>query len=192
MPSQLSPERVRQSITAHAASKGEEIHLRFPRLGWAELNQLLGDPNHTRYPCEVVFGSVGLFPGEFAHADPKGDRPEDGFRILVHPFFQSRLDQVPILVLYHLVTVNYGEFVSAEDAEVFGAAAMGLDREDYYAAVCRLADELDAAGNPALGGGAQRLGAGAATPADPPSRAGTDSAASIPMQDKKCADFDKI
>jgi hypothetical protein len=38
--------------------------------------------------------------------------------------------------------VNYGEFASADDAETFGAAALGLSKDDYYQAVCALADEL--------------------------------------------------
>ena len=60
----------------------------------------------------------------------------------VHPFFMSRLDEVPLLVLYQLVLVNYGAFAVAEDAEAFGAAALGLARGEYYDAVCRLVDEL--------------------------------------------------
>jgi hypothetical protein len=46
------------------------------------------------------------------------------------------------LVLYQLVLVNYGEFASPEDAESFGAAAVGLDREEYYERLCALADQL--------------------------------------------------
>jgi hypothetical protein len=40
------------------------------------------------------------------------------------------------------VLVNYGEFASAEDAETFGAAALGLARDDYYQALCGLADQV--------------------------------------------------
>jgi hypothetical protein len=45
-------------------------------------------------------------------------------------------------VLYQLVLVNYGEFASADDAETFGAHALGLAKDDYYQALCRLADEI--------------------------------------------------
>jgi hypothetical protein len=61
----------------------------------------------------------------------------------VHPLFQNNLDEVPWLVLYQLVSVNYGDFASAQDAEAFGAAALGLDPDEYYAAVCRMADRLE-------------------------------------------------
>jgi hypothetical protein len=42
------------------------------------------------------------------------------------------------------VLVNYGEFATSDDAETFGAAALGLSKEDYYRLVCGLADQLDA------------------------------------------------
>ena len=47
-------------------------------------------------------------------------------RMYVHPFFMTQLEQVPLLVLYQLVLVNYGAFAAPEDAETFGAAALGL------------------------------------------------------------------
>jgi hypothetical protein len=96
----------------------------------------------VRYPCEIVFDSGPLQPGEFAHPMARGKRPEDGFVICVHPSFITQMERVPHLVLYQLVLVNYGEFASAEDAETFGAAALGLARDDYYQALCGLADQV--------------------------------------------------
>ncbi len=72
----------------------------------------------------------------------KGARPEDGFTMHVHPFFMTQLERVPELVLYQLVLVNYGEFATAEDAETFGAAALGISRDEYYASLCELADAI--------------------------------------------------
>jgi hypothetical protein len=60
----------------------------------------------------------------------------------VHPLFMTQLEQVPLLVLYQLVLVNYGAFAAAEDAETFGAAALGLSQDAYYHILCGLADEL--------------------------------------------------
>jgi len=54
------------------------------------------------------------------------------------------LAHVAYLVLYQLVVVNYGGFASADDAEVFGAHSLGLSREDYYAALCEMADRIGA------------------------------------------------
>ncbi len=133
----------RQSLNAAAAATGAGIYEKYgPRIGWAQLRQILQDRTCVRYPCEVVFDAGPLEPGEFAHPVPRGDRPEGGFTMYVHPFFQAQLEQVPLLVLYQLVLVNYGAFAGPEDAEVFGAAALGLARDDYYVSLCRLADQL--------------------------------------------------
>ena len=73
---------------------------------------------------------------------PNGGKPEDGFVIHIHPLFMTQLDRVAHLALYQLVVVNYGEFASSDDAEVFGAAALGIPREQYYQGLCEMADAL--------------------------------------------------
>jgi hypothetical protein len=60
----------------------------------------------------------------------------------VHPFYMLQLPMVPHLVLYQLVAVNYGGFASSDDAEAFGAAALGLSCDEYYNQLCELADQL--------------------------------------------------
>jgi hypothetical protein len=69
----------------------------------------------------------------------------------VHPLFMMQLEQVSLLVLYQLVLVNYGAFASSDDAETFGAAALGLPKDEYYHALCRLTDELEQPVSPAGG-----------------------------------------
>ncbi|HUL55170.1 MAG TPA: hypothetical protein VLT83_17335 [Opitutaceae bacterium] len=143
MTTRLTADDARQPLNAHAAAKGAEICAKYgPGMGWEELLRLLDDRACVRYPCQLVFDAAPLHPGEFAHPVARGDHPEDGYTLYVHPFFLTRREQVPALVLYQLVLVNYGEFASPDDAEVFGAAALGLTREEYYAALCQLADQL--------------------------------------------------
>lgn len=133
----------RQSMVAHAAQKGLEIRQKHgPEIDWNTLLRILEDRTCVRYPCDIVFDQRQLQPGEFAYAFPKGANPEDGFTIYIHPHFQTQLHKAPLLVLYHLVSVNYGPFASAEDAESLGAAALGVPRDDYYQAICRMADEV--------------------------------------------------
>jgi hypothetical protein len=62
--------------------------------------------------------------------------------MFVHPVFMLELARVPALVLYHLVAVNYGVFASSDDAETFGAAALGLTRDEYYALLCECSDRV--------------------------------------------------
>jgi hypothetical protein len=140
----LTADDVRQSLNGHVAGKGEEIQAKYgPQIGWTQLQQILLDRACVRYPCQVAFDAGPLLEGEVACASPKGDKPEDGFTICVHPFFSTQPERVPYLVLYQLVLVNYGEFASSADAETFGAAALGIPVEEYYQAVCGLADEVN-------------------------------------------------
>jgi hypothetical protein len=142
---QLTAEDARQSLNARAAAKGQELHAKYgPRVGWSELLRILEDRSCVRYPCEIVFDAGPLKPGEFALPVMKGTRPEDGFTMFVHPFFLTQLDSVPYLALYQFVVVNYGEFDSPEDAETFGASALGLPKDDYYHALCELSDRVGA------------------------------------------------
>ena len=143
MARQLTPDDARQSLNAHVAAKGAEIFEKYgPHIGWRELQQILKDTTCVRYPCEIVFDSSALQPGELAHPTPKGDQPGDGFTMFVHPLFMTQLEHVPALAFYQLVLVNYGPFASADDAETFGAAAMGLSKDDYYRRLCGLADQF--------------------------------------------------
>jgi len=140
---QLTAEDARQSMQVHVAFKGAEIHAKYgPHIGWNQLLAILADRSCVRYPCEIVFDSAGLQPGEFAHPIAKGEQPEAGFTIFVHPLLLLQLERVPPLVLYQLVLVNYGDFASADDAETFGANALGLSKDDYYRALCEVTDEL--------------------------------------------------
>src|ERR1051326_8124973 len=135
MERKLTVEDARQSLAAHAAEKGVELREKYgPHIGWNELRRILEDRSVVRYPCEIVFDASGLLEG--------------GFKIHLHPLFMTQLAQVPLLVLYQLVLVNYGEFASADDAESFGAAALGIDKEQYYESLCELADQLGGASSP--------------------------------------------
>jgi hypothetical protein len=138
-------EDAKRSLNDHVADKGLEIRARFgPKIGWKELQQILLDRTLVRYPCEVKFTAEGLHDDEPAHAHALGGKPEDGFEIRVHPVFMTQLQRVPHLVFYQLVAVNYGDFASTDDAETFGAAVLGMDKDDYYESICELADQLAA------------------------------------------------
>ena len=143
MATKLTAENAKESLAAHVAAKGAEINGKYgPHIGWNELLLILEDRACVRYPCEIVFDAGPLLPGEFAHPIAKGGCPEDGFTMFVHPFFRTQADRLPYLVFYQLVLVNYGEFASPADAETFGASALGLSRENYYQALCEMADQI--------------------------------------------------
>jgi hypothetical protein len=155
MARQLTAAAAKESLTAHVTARGIEVFLKYgPELGWSGLQRLLGDRAYVRYPCRIVFDAGPLRAGEFAHPVPEGETPEAGFTMFVHPAFQSEPERVPALVLYQLVAVNYGEFASGEDAECFGAAALGRTRDEYYAELCTLAARLEPPADGGCGCGA--------------------------------------
>jgi hypothetical protein len=165
MSRQLTADDARQSLTTHVAERGAELFARFgPQIGWKELQLILQDRAFVRYPVTIEFTAGPLQPGEFAWPEPCGASPEDGYRLCVHPMFMTDLAQVPLLVLYQLVAVNYGGFAGHEEAEVFAAAALGMDREEYYRTVCSLADQLGSGFDP---GAAPALPAGPGMPMMP-------------------------
>jgi hypothetical protein len=141
----LTVDDARQSLRDHVAAKGDEVREKYgPHVGWNQLLRILEDRAYVRYPCEIRFDAEPLLPGESAHPVAKGERPEEGFTLCVHPIYATQLPQVPYLALYQVVLVNYGEFASADDAETFGSHVLGLDRDVYYRALCELADQLGA------------------------------------------------
>jgi hypothetical protein len=133
----------RLALSSHAAATGAEIQRKYgPQIGWPELLRILEDRSCVRYPCEIAFDAAQLQVGEFAYPAQKALRPEEGFIIFLHPRLKEDLQAAAALLLYQLVAVNYGSFASAEDAESFGAAVLGITKDEYYEKVCHLADGL--------------------------------------------------
>lgn len=111
----------------------------------ARLRELLMDSNVVRFPTRLEFDAAPLLPGEFAWARPEGEHPRDGFTMVVHPFFEQRTDDLPLLVAYHIASINYVDVVTHRECELYGAALVGMPLEDYYQRLCAMADELPGA-----------------------------------------------
>jgi hypothetical protein len=144
MARQLTEKDSRDSLEDHITKKGMGIYNRYgPKIGWPELQLILDDPEFVRYPCRIEFDIEPLQPGECAYPRPDSERPEDGFTMIVHPKFANFLNFAPHVVLYQIAVINYGDFANAEDAENFGASALGISRDEYYTELCRLADLIE-------------------------------------------------
>ena len=138
----------RESLVAHAVEKALEARAAYggegPGLSMQSLEVLLNDRKFVRHPVRLNFDAAALEAGEFAYPQPvSADDPSEGFVMHVHPAFEGRADVIPLLVSYQLVCVNYGEIAGNEAAEAFGAALCGMEIEDYYQTLCRLADSLE-------------------------------------------------
>ena len=97
MAQKLTLNDARESLNAHVTAKGTEIREKYgPIIGWAQLQLILQDRDIVRYPCDLAFEAEPLEPGECAYAHPKGERPEEGFTIYIHPYFLTDPSQIEI------------------------------------------------------------------------------------------------
>ncbi len=144
MPEPVSAEDARRAFHQHLVEKAAAARLRHGLLiDEAAFRRILADREVVRHPVELAYDAEPLEPGEFAFPQPLGPKPSDGFRLCVHPLYREIPDAVPLLGAYHIPTINYGEIVGPAEAELFGAALVGLPTEEYYRAICELADMLE-------------------------------------------------
>lgn len=128
----------------HVVEKALALREKYGRfIDYATLLEILEDRECVRFPTRLEFNSQPIDDGFFAVARPvSAGHPSKGYIIYIHEHFKDRLGDVPALALYHLVAVNYGDIATREDAELFGAAALGMDKDEYYRLLCRLADQI--------------------------------------------------
>ncbi|MET0013014.1 MAG: hypothetical protein ABW088_05105 [Sedimenticola sp.] len=134
---------VHSAVSLHASEKAKEIHERYgPMIDYATLLRILDDRRCIRYPAEIRFVSEGIETGLFAKTEPRSDNPDDGYVIYVHRHFENRPEDLPALILYQSVLINYGDLATADDAEHFGSGVLGMDRDSYYERIASLTDSL--------------------------------------------------
>lgn len=147
MAQRLTEQDARVALRDHLGEKAMNARLaRGMYIDAQTIVDMLDDPMFVRYPVGIRFDSEALEPGEFAAPVPLGEHPSMGFCLFVHPCFEQQPDTWPLLIAYHVPSINYGEIVSPEDAEHFGATLLGLDEDTYYKALCELADSIPGGG----------------------------------------------
>ncbi len=143
MAEQLTAESAQTALRGHVVERAMEAKLKHGFWIDAEqITRLLDDRSVVRYPVGIRFDEEPLEPGEFAWAMPLGDTPAEGFCLFIHPHFEDHVEAWPLLIAYHIPSINYGEIVSHEDAELFGATLLGLEPDAYYQALCELVDSI--------------------------------------------------
>ena len=131
-------------VSKHAAEKAKQIRTQYgPNIDYSTLLSILDDRKSVRYPVEIVFTMEGVEQGMFGRADPvSGEEPCKGYRIFLHERLQGSEELLPALVLYQVVSANYGDLATAIDAEIFGAGVLGMERDEYYELICETVDLL--------------------------------------------------
>ena len=141
--SQASADRAQQSLREHISTIASSAFQQYgPSLDYPTIQKVLLDRKVVRYPVTIVFDSGNLRDGEFAFAKQRGENSADGFTLFIHPLFENEEENIPLLIAYHLVCINYGDIVGSREAELFGATLLGMDIDLYYQKLCALADRL--------------------------------------------------
>jgi len=133
----------RAAFSEHLKARAAAARLRYgPHVDADAILRMLRDREVLRYPTTIEFDAAPLHAHEFACPQPLGFHPSDGFCLFVHPHFKRQPENLPLLVAYHIPSINYGGIVEAEHAELYGATLLGLEVETYYQALCELADGI--------------------------------------------------
>jgi|GEM_PF-208209 len=136
-------EEAMQALRDHVVDRA--LHARRkhgPEIDGAAIRAMLLDSECVRFSTRIVFDGSDLLPGEFAHAHCRGPAASDGFDLFVHPHFIGREQDLPLLAAYHVVSINWLDVATHEEAELYAAALLGLEVDDYYQRLCALADEV--------------------------------------------------
>ena len=140
---ELSAESGYEALQSHLVERAFKARKRYgPVIDMAAMQALLEDREFVRFPTTISFDAEPLGVNEFAWAKPMGERPSDGFTIVVHPFFEGATADLPLLIAYQLVAVNYLDLATANEAEVFASTLLGIEQEEYYRRVCELTDSI--------------------------------------------------
>ncbi len=139
----LTLEDGQKAASAHALERGYQVHQKYGKfIDYEALLKILKDDEFVRYPTQIKFDSTKIESEMFGFAQRISTDINDGYIIYIHDFFENRQCDLPALVLYHLVCVNYGDFATHNEAEEFASSALGMEKEYYYQYVCRLTDSI--------------------------------------------------
>jgi hypothetical protein len=126
---------------SHLVAKATAARGRYgPHIDADAMLRMLDDRHVVRYPVHIAFDSGPLQPHEFAWPKPRGFHPSDGFCLFLHSRFEQRRESWPLLIAYHIPSINYGAIAGPEHAEIYGAVVLGLSVSSYHRELCALAD----------------------------------------------------
>lgn len=137
----ITEKNASEAFTNHLVDKANAARLAYGLyIDYETILRMLDDRNIVRYPVQIEFDSRQLQGHEFAYPKAIGFHPSDGYCLFIHERFRNQPENLPILISYHIPSINYGSIVDPQHAEAYGAALMGIDVETYYRALCELAD----------------------------------------------------
>lgn len=136
-------EALRDALTRHArgAAVRSVVKLGGP-LSCENVGRFLSDRDCLKYDTEVVYDASELEPHQFAQPVIEGGPARRTCFLYVHPRFAGQPEHLPLIVAYMAGAINYGGAASPELCEEYGAALLGMTRDEFYERVCYMADLL--------------------------------------------------
>lgn len=110
------------------------------KLHSGNLDAFLSNRACLRLPTELRFDGLELDPHQFANPAFVTENGERRCILHVRPLYKDRPDTHATIVAYMAAAINYGAAASAELCETFGAILLGIDAEEFYTEICRIAD----------------------------------------------------
>lgn len=145
-----------RSLLEHVVAQAEVARARHGPLTPERLDALLRDPACVRHPVRLVHEFGEMAPHQFAQPGHDWrDATGRGRVLYLRPVLRDRPDLVLLAVAYTIPVINYGDVTTDEHCLAYGAALLGLEREEFYRRVCALADFVGAPAHyaePAAGG----------------------------------------
>lgn len=139
----INEEAARDALHEHLRLRAEALRAKYENQVNAEtIMRMLGDTDALRFPVELRFRAEPLETGEFAFPYPIEDDPSGTWILCLHPYFKDKLGALPALIAYHIPTINYGPIITADEAELFGATLLGMEKDEYYNLICELVDSM--------------------------------------------------
>lgn len=145
----LTPEQLEKlgqdSLREHLLAQAVVAHQKHGPLTYEKLDALLHDPDCLRYPVRLVYEFGEMAMHQFAQPDVDWRNTEQGGKVLyVRPILRDRPDLVVQAVAYMIPLVNYGDIITDNHCVAYGATLLGMMEEEYYRAICQLADFVGA------------------------------------------------
>lgn len=130
------------ALQKHAAIAAQQVHAKLgTQLSSSNLNEFL--QFCLRFPTVLQFDDRCLERQQFAQPRFVGCDGDKSCVLNIRPQFHSDAEALTFIVAYMAATVNYGEAASSSLCEEFGANLMGMEVDDFYSSVCKIADRID-------------------------------------------------
>lgn len=134
------------SLLDHLLAQAVVAHQKYAPLTLEGLDRLLRDPDCLRFPTRLVYEYGEMAQHQFAQPDVDWRDPDGAGRVLyLRPTLREHPERVLQAVAYMIPVLNYGEVVTDAHCLSYGATLLGQMEDEFYAALCALADLVGAA-----------------------------------------------